>query len=140
MRPKPTAVPRVLALADTNVIVRTIVGDNPAQAAIAAAIVDAGILLPVTILMEVEWVLRSRYRRNRQQITKALEALLNAETVTTSDETAIRWALARYAAGADLADMLHLTQSRRADAFLTFDQALAREAGDAPPVAIELAG
>lgn len=128
-----------MKVADTNLIVRTIVRDNLVQAAIAEAVVEAGILLPVTILMETEWVLRSRYRLAREAITNALTGLVDSETVTTPDEAAIRWALTRYAAGADLADMLHLTQSRRADAFLTFDAALAAEAGPAAPVAIEVA-
>jgi predicted nucleic-acid-binding protein len=126
-------------VADTNLIVRTIVRDNLVQAAIAEAVVEAGILLPVTILMETEWVLRSRYRLPRAEIARTLTALLDSETVTTPDEAAIRWALTRYAAGADLADMLHLTQSRRADAFLTFDQALAAGPASAAPVAIEVA-
>ncbi len=71
---------------------------------------------------------------------EALDPLLFvAPSRTERDEAAIRWAHTRYAAGADLADMLHLTQSRRADAFLTFDHALAAEAGPAPPVPIEVA-
>lgn len=126
--------------ADTNIIVRAITGDDPKQTPLALAVIAAGILLPLTVIMETEWVLRSWFRYKRADIAASLLDMIDSATVTTPDETAIRWALARYAAGADLADMLHLTQSRRADAFLTFDQALAHEAGDAPPVAIELAG
>ena len=125
--------------ADTNIIVRAITGDDAVQTPIALAIIDAGILLPVTIVMETEWVLRSWYKYKRADIAAAILDIIDSETVTTPDEPAIRWALTRYAAGADLADMLHLTRSRRADAFVTFDQALAAEAGPTAPVTIEIA-
>ena len=47
---------------DTNVVVRYLTGDDPAQAARARAAVDAGpVFVPVTVLLESEWVLRSRY-------------------------------------------------------------------------------
>jgi predicted nucleic-acid-binding protein len=46
---------------DTNVLVRLLVNDDPAQAELAAACIDAsvGCFVPITVALELEWVLRS---------------------------------------------------------------------------------
>ena len=122
---------------DTNILVRVILADDPVQTPIATQIMAGAVLIPLSVLMETEWVIRKHL--TRAIIAATLTDLLDLPGVTTPDEPAIRWAITRYAAGADLADMLHLTQSRRADAFLTFDQALAAEAGAEASVSIEIA-
>ena len=47
---------------DTNVLVRAIVNDDTAQSASAIELLtDHDIYIPVTVVLELEWVLRSRY-------------------------------------------------------------------------------
>ena len=47
---------------DTNVIVRYLTADHPEQASRARALVDgAAVFVPVTVILESEWVLRSAY-------------------------------------------------------------------------------
>lgn len=48
---------------DTNLLVRTVVSDNPAQTAIVLDLIGSNtVFLPRTVLLETEWVLRSRYQ------------------------------------------------------------------------------
>ena len=47
---------------DTNVLVRALVQDDPAQSQRALALLkDHPAYVPVTVVLELEWVLRSRY-------------------------------------------------------------------------------
>ena len=47
---------------DTNVLVRALVQDDPVQARRALALLSHHqVFVPVTVILELEWVLRSRY-------------------------------------------------------------------------------
>jgi predicted nucleic-acid-binding protein len=69
---------------DTNVLVRILVQDPTAPAQCAAArrlVTDATaagepLLVSLCALLETEWVLRSRYKVNRQEMTAAFIAML----------------------------------------------------------------
>jgi predicted nucleic-acid-binding protein len=126
---------------DTNILVRLLTGDDPGQLAIARQhLAEHGIHLLPTVLMETAWVLRSVYRWPRARIAHALTAFLVVEGVTTPRPGRIRWALARHAEGADLADMLHLAEATGCDGFATFDQRVAEGEGDAAPVEVVVLG
>jgi len=111
---------------DTNIVVRLLVRDDPAQNAQAAAIFrDSRVLLLVSVLMETEWVLRSRYRVPRAAILDGLRRLIGLDQVTLDQPTIIARALDAFGTGLDLADALHLAASGEATEFATFDRALA---------------
>src|SRR5215212_7131812 len=60
---------------DTNIVVRLLVRDDPVQTAQAATVVrDNRVLLTTSVLLESEWVLRSRYRVQRSSIVEGLRA------------------------------------------------------------------
>lgn len=122
---------------DTNVLARFMLNDDKAQAARAAEIVEAGIFIPVTVLLETAWLLTSRYRQSRQATAAALTALLDMPSIVVADEPHVRWALSRTEDGADFADMMHLVAAARAEAFATFDTRVAAAAGNAAPLPIE---
>jgi predicted nucleic-acid-binding protein len=82
----------------------------------------------VTVLLELEWVLRGFYALACRDIAKALRALTGIEHVTIEDRDAVLSALAAFEDGLDLADALHVARSTRASAFVTFDRKLARRA------------
>jgi len=127
--------------ADTNIVVRLLVEDSPAQVASARHLLQTrGIYLLPGVIMETEWVLRSIFRWSRARVNQTLTDLLTVTNVTIETPEALRWALARHAEGADLADMLHLVAAKNLDGFITFDHALKQSAGSAPPVAIEVLG
>jgi predicted nucleic acid-binding protein len=73
-------------------------------------------------------------------INEALQSLLDHENVSTTDDSRVRWALARHRDGADLTDMLHVAQAHIADRFVTFDQDFANRVGDGIGTPVELMG
>ncbi len=123
---------------DTNVVLRFIAEDDPAQTPVALDVFSTSVYLSLGVLMEAEWVLRSRYRWSRTRIVEALDMLVQLETVVVDEPGLVRWSLARYAAGGDLPDMLHLVAARNATMFLTFDKQIDRLSGPDAPIRIEL--
>lgn len=123
---------------DTNVLARLILGDDEEQARHARDVALAPIWVSPTVWIELGWVLGKRLGLDRAIVAEALGLLLTMETLHTPDRAGIGWAIARYREGADWADMVHLVTAHGvADGFATFDRKLARDAGDAPPLAIE---
>ncbi len=111
--------------------------DDPAQVALAREALSQSVFVSTGVLMETEWVLRSRYHLDRNQIVEALGAMLNVGTLIVADPDLVDWSLERYGAGADLADMLHVAASRNQDAFVTLDGDIISDAGPDAPVRIE---
>lgn len=109
---------------DTNVVVRLIARDDARAEAIARGVLDGGVLLLPTVLLETEWVLRSVYKMRRPEIARALRILLGHERVLVANAAAVANALLAYETGADLADALHLELAFEAGAesFATFDK------------------
>ena len=59
---------------DTNILVRLFVNDDPKQAAAARQVVAAEpIFVSKTVILELEWVLRSLYRHAPDAIASAIE-------------------------------------------------------------------
>ena len=125
---------------DTNVIVRLILLEDAPQTELATAAIVQDVFVPITVLLETAWVLSSTYKLDRHRLAMALAAVLDIETIHVDDEEAVRWALDRYAAGADIADMLHIVAAGNATHFATFDRGIARHAGPDAPVVIETLG
>jgi predicted nucleic-acid-binding protein len=118
---------------DTNVLARFFIDDaDDAQAAkqrpAAVAALSSRAYVSVTVLLELEWVMRGFYALPRRDIARAMRALAGIEHVTVEDRDAVLVALDAFEAGLDFADALHLARSSRASAFSTFDRQLARRA------------
>jgi predicted nucleic-acid-binding protein len=115
---------------DTNVVVRLLTNDDPAQAARAADLLARErVLVPKTVLLETEWVLRYSYELPQPVVLAAFRKLLGLPQVVAEDAMAIARALELYEGGMDFADALHLASARDATAFATFDTRLAKRAG-----------
>jgi predicted nucleic acid-binding protein len=111
---------------DTNVIVRYLVADDPAQAARARKLIDGNeVFVCTTVMLETEWVLRSVYGFPAPQCAKALADFSGLSRVTLEDPTAIAKALAWVGEGIDFADGLHLAKAEGCDAFVSFDREFA---------------
>ncbi|MES2058507.1 MAG: type II toxin-antitoxin system VapC family toxin [Pseudomonadota bacterium] len=121
---------------DTNVLIRLMVEDDKAQLVIARDLLSRDCSISATVLLEVEWVLRSFYRWPREVIAESLGEIIDLPTVSVSP-TGVRWAIDRFAQGADLADMMHIASALGATAFATFDRQVGRHAGANSPVPIE---
>jgi predicted nucleic-acid-binding protein len=118
---------------DTNVLARFFIDDtDDAQAAkqrpAAVAALSERAFVSVTVLLELEWVMRGFYALARRDCVRVLRALTGIEHITVEDRGAMLAALDAFEAGLDFADALHITRSARASAFLTFDQRLAKRA------------
>ena len=108
---------------DTNVVVRFLADDDPAQHKRAVALFRAHtIWLAKTVLLETEWVLRSAFELPASDIAQALRSLTALPGVRCEDLPAVRSAIEALSAGMDFADALHLASSRHADeGFASFD-------------------
>lgn len=116
---------------DTNVVVRMLTNDDPAQATAAAALLENEIVfLPVSVVLETEWVLRSVYGLDRKAVARSLRSFLGVPTVTAEAAGRIGQALSWYEDGLDFADALHLASATEAGAerLATFDGKFRRNA------------
>lgn len=117
-------------------VIRFLTGDDPVQTPIARDVLDGSFILPATVLLESEWVLRSRYRWTRDMIVAGLRLLIDLPGAHELP-VAATWAISRYEHGADFADMIHAASALGASSFATFDTNLAAEAGPDTPLPIE---
>ncbi|MEW6036746.1 MAG: type II toxin-antitoxin system VapC family toxin [Pseudomonadota bacterium] len=124
---------------DTNMLVRVVVADHPEQIAVVRGLIaQETIFLSRTVLLETEWVLRSRYRKTRAELTEFFAALLETDNTVIEAREAVGDALEWYAQGTDFADALHLAACGSA-MMHTFDREFckaAREAGVAPEMRV----
>ena len=112
---------------DTNLIVRLVTNDEPAQAKRAIAVFKTGrVFIAKSVLLETEWVLRYSYGLDRAAIEKAFRNVLGLPNVSVEDPDQVAQALARFAAGLDFADAVHLASSGGARRFFTFDKNLVK--------------
>jgi predicted nucleic-acid-binding protein len=83
-------------------------------------------------MLELEWVLRSRYGLDKPTVLGAFNALLETQELEFQDEPAVERALSFYRqSSADFADCLHAGQCGSAGRvpMITFDDAAARLPG-----------
>jgi predicted nucleic-acid-binding protein len=120
---------------DTNVLLRYLVQDDPVQSARATKIMtrltedEPGFVSLVTIL-EAVWVLRSLYRRSRQEVAKDIEMVLAADTLEVQNEQEVYQAVFALRNGTGtFEDALigALGTWRGCSATLTFDETAARK-------------
>jgi predicted nucleic-acid-binding protein len=127
-----------MAALDTNVLVRFLVRDDARQGAAAQRLirgaVDAGeaLFVPVTVVLELEWVLRSSFGLPKPGVLQALFGLLGSFELVFESEGAVEAALGHYAdSKADFADCLHAALALMAgeQPLWTFDKAAAKVDG-----------
>ena len=109
---------------DTNVLVRFFVDDaDDAQAAqqrpAAVAALAERSFVSVTVLLELEWVMRGFYELPARDISRVLRALASIEHITLEDRDAVLVAVDGFDKGLDFADALHLARSSRTSGFLS---------------------
>ena len=84
---------------DTNVLVRLLIEDDPAQTRRARNLVDVAVahdevvLVSLPVLLEAEWVLRSRYEMAPEAILGLFRAALETRELAFEDEAAVEEAL-----------------------------------------------
>lgn len=115
--------------ADTNVLVRALVQDDPEQARAATDLLEQAelITIPVPVLCELVWVLRRVYRFAASDCATSIEALMGSSGVAV-DRQAVRAGLKLLSAGGDFADGVIAYGGRAlgGEQLATFDREAAR--------------
>jgi len=119
---------------DTNVLVRFLVRDDPAQHAATVRLMASvseteSLFVPLSVALELEWVLRSRYAVGKEAVIVTFVRLLETREILFQDEWSVERALSLYGEGtADFADCLHLASivSHENAPMITFDRKAAR--------------
>lgn len=107
---------------DTNVIIRFLVDDHPAEGRRARQLFDdRRVLIPESVLLESEWVLRAVYGFSRDEISRAFRALLSLPTVAVDERMLVMQMLDWFDEGFDFADALHYARSAGLE-MKTFDR------------------
>ena len=124
-----------MAALDTNVLVRYLVQDDDRQLAAARKLILAAVgagetlYVPITVLLELEWVLRSSFGFEKEQIVATLSSLLATVELSFESEAAAEIALALYQRGqADFSDCVHVALAHAAgqSPLWTFDRAASK--------------
>jgi predicted nucleic acid-binding protein len=118
---------------DTNILVRYLTGDDPAQAARARTVVDGhDVFVCTTVFLESEWVLRGVFGFTTREVCRALRAFAGLPRVSIEKPPLLAAARDRAEAGMDFADALHLGAASRCEAMVTFDRKFIKAAAKSP--------
>ena len=122
---------------DTNVLVRYLVADDRKQFQLAKSFVEESIeqeilFVPLSVSVELAWVLRSLYELDKEMIMTTFNRLLETREIEFQEESSIEVALSLYADNnADFADCLHIASAYSKDQspLMTFDRKASRVPG-----------
>lgn len=127
-----------MAALDTNVLVRFLVQDDVKQGFLARELIRSTLakgdplFIPVTVMLELEWVLRSSFGFDKAQIILTLASLLAAAELSFESESSIEVALELFRQSkADFSDCVHiaLTHAAGMTPMWTFDRTASKVAG-----------
>jgi predicted nucleic-acid-binding protein len=122
---------------DTNVLTRYLVQDDPIQTQKARAILatltseEPG-WVPLVGVLELVWVLTSKFRATRAEVCRVLDLLLGTGQIVVESMDTLKYALEWYRRGnADFAHCLisALARAKGCSKTLTFDKNAAKTAG-----------
>jgi predicted nucleic-acid-binding protein len=118
---------------DTNVLVRLITRDHPAQVRVAEEFVARGAWVSHLVLAEAIWMLTSVYELTPRQVATTIEMLLKHRDLTLQDSDTVARALEEFSARPNLgfSDCLvvAIAQGAGHGPLGTLDRALAQSAG-----------
>lgn len=115
--------------ADSNLLVRALVQDDPEQAKAAIDLLESAewIAIPVPVLCELVWVLRRVYGFEASDCATSIEALMGSSGVSL-DRQAVHAVLKLLSSGGDFADGVIAYGGRAlgGEQLATFDKEAAR--------------
>jgi predicted nucleic-acid-binding protein len=123
----------MLLAVDTNVLARALVSDGSTQALrCRQCFSDNDVFVSDTVLLETEWLLRSRMGVAREQINDLFAALIASERTHLSEPERIADVIEAHRNGMDFADAMHLLCAANCRAFATYDNDLKKHASAIP--------
>ena len=112
-------------VADTNVLLRAAVRDDPTQTRPAAHALRTAdlVAIPVAALCEFVWVMRRGYKRPVAEVAQSIRSLIESENVVTN-QLAVEAGLEILDKGGDFADGAIAYEGRwlGAEEFVSFDK------------------
>ena len=127
----------MLVAVDTNVMIRLAMRDDEEQyQKVILLLTEQQFFISRTVQLEMEWVLRSRYRQSIEDIANFFSLLLQKTKIFCENEEELINAICWYRLGADFADATHLAHTKSLP-FYTFDERFCKKAiqqGIAPRV------
>ena len=122
-----------MAAVDTNILVRYLVADDKKQFQAAKELIEDGpdstYFVPISVIVELEWVLHSLYGQSKVQNLELLSKLLESRALEFQEEASIEIALNLYSENnTDFADCLHVAAAFSHDRapLITFDRKASR--------------
>lgn len=79
------------------------------------------LFVPLTVVLELEWVMRGFYEQAPADFCRVMDHLLGMPHVTVERWEQVREALAQHQRGLDFADALHWAGSAACQRLVTFD-------------------
>ena len=123
---------------DTNVLVRYLAADDPAQTRTAVRIIEDArqkeepLFLASVVLCETVWVLERSYHQRKEMIVSVLEQILDADLFVVERDDLVRHSLEEYRNGkGDFSDYLigNIAREAGCSEIVTFDRMLAGARG-----------
>lgn len=113
---------------DTNILARFYCDDpddpeSKQQRPLARRVMieSPAVFVPLTVILEFEWVMRGFYEAEPESYCEAVGHLLGMPHVTVERWEAVKDALELHRRGLDFADALHWTCSAACERFVSFD-------------------
>lgn len=113
---------------DTNILARFYCDDpddpqSKRQRPLARRVMieSPGVFVPLTVILEFEWVMRGFYEAEPESFCEAVLHLLGMPHVTVERWEAVKDALELHRRGFDFADALHWTCSATCERLVSFD-------------------
>ncbi len=121
---------------DTNILARFFINDEEdheaaKQRPAAIAAFSDKVFVPMSVILEFEWVMRGFYDLPRKDIQRVFESLCGLANVQIENRGSVLAALDGYKNGLDFADALHLARADFCNTFLSFDARLKKHANKA---------
>ena len=114
---------------DTNIVVRLLTGDDQNQYEQSFTLFSSNdVFIPISVVLETEWVLRYAYSFDAQSVCSAFTKLLGLANVQTENPNVIAQAIEWHILGMDFADALHLALCQQQEALFSFDAKFAQKA------------
>jgi predicted nucleic-acid-binding protein len=115
----------VKIIADTNLLIRVIIEDDPRQAKAAQAALEAAeiVAIGVSSLCELAWLMTQRYRLSERDVAESIRTLIRSANVVI-DQPVVEAGLAMLDSGGDFADGVIAFEGLRlgGETFVSFDR------------------
>ncbi len=119
---------------DTNVLIRAVLDDEPAEAKLARQFLEKSaqekkLFISSYAILEMAWVLKVK-KRTRKEICESVRDLLDSPGIVVGQREVVEFALALYMKGkADFGDYLILSEgeSHHAQKLASFDKAFCKD-------------